>query len=277
VRRLGVLAYSPADDPHDPAELSLVAELRGAAERGELVPRYQPKVDLARNVVTGFEALTYWEHPVRGLLTPGAFVPVAERTGAIRHLTRAVFDLAVRQLREWQKHDASLTVAVNLSAVDLLDLELADHLDFVLREHGVDAHNLCLEITESTIMGDVDRTHAVLDRLAESGFRLSIDDFGTGYSSLAYLKNLPVHEVKIDRSLVDGIAASPQDRTIVRATVEMAHSLGLTVVAEGIETREQQALLVGLGCDYAQGFLYARPLPAAEAEASLAGRGRAAA
>jgi diguanylate cyclase (GGDEF)-like protein len=277
VRRLGVLAYSPADDPHDPAELGLVAELRGAAERGELVPRYQPKVDLARNVVTGFEALTYWEHPVHGLLSPGAFVPVAERTGAIRYLTRAVFDLAVRQLRDWQKHDGNLTIAVNLSAVDLLDLELADNLGAVLRLHGVDARNLCLEITESTIMGDVDRTHAVLDRLAGSGFRLSIDDFGTGYSSLAYLKNLPVHEVKIDRALVAGIVGSPQDRTIVRATVEMAHSLGLEVVAEGVETSSQESLLRSFHCDHAQGFLYSRPIPAEEVEATLADWVRAAA
>jgi diguanylate cyclase len=276
-RRVGVLSYSPEVDPHDPEELSLVAELREAATRGELVPRYQPKVDLARDVVAGFEALTYWEHPVRGLLTPGAFVPVAERTGAIRYLSRAIFELAVRQLRAWRELDPNLTIAVNLSAVDLLDLELADHLEAVLREHGVEARSVCLEITESTVMGDVDRTQSVLERLATSGFRLSIDDFGTGYSSLAYLKNLPVLEVKIDRSLVSGVTASPQDRTIVRATIEMAHSLGLTVVAEGIETAEQRTLLRTLGCDYAQGFLFARPLPASEAEAFFAGAGRAAA
>jgi len=141
----------------------------------------------------------------------------------------------------------------------------------------VDAQSICLEITESSIMADPERTHSVLERLAAIGFRLSIDDFGTGHSSLAYLKNLPVHEVKIDRSFISGMAASPQDRMIVRATVDLAHSLGLTVVAEGVETREVQALLRGFGCDTAQGFLYARPLPAAEIEAALASWGRVAA
>ncbi len=276
-RRVGVFSYSPAIDPHDPDELSLVAELREASSRDELVPHYQPKIDLARDEITGFEALTYWEHPIRGLLTPGAFVPVAERTGAIRFLSRPVFEAAVRHLRVWRERHGNLEVAVNLSAIDLLDLELPDHLDAILARHSVDARNVCLEITESAIMSDVDRSRSVLDRLAASGFRLSVDDFGTGYSSLAYLKNLPVHEVKIDRSLVSGIASSPQDRTIVRAAIEMAHSLGLTVVAEGVETGEQETLLRGLGCDYAQGYLYARPLPVSEIEGLLASRRRAAA
>ncbi len=275
--RVGVLAYSPEVDPHDPDELRLVAELRGAAERGELVPHYQPKIDLAANVVAGFETLTYWQHPERGLLGPGVFVPVAERTGAIRHLTRDVFELAVAQLRTWRDRGGMLPLAVNLSAVDLLDLKLVDSLTAVLDEYGVEARYVCLEITESTVMGDTERAHTVLDGLAASGFRLSIDDFGTGHSSLAYLKHLPVHEVKIDRSLVTGIAASSPDRTIVRSTIEMAHSLGLAVVAEGVETHEEQALLRSLGCDYAQGYLYARPVPAAELEAALSGSGLAAA
>ncbi len=276
-KRVGVLTYSPEVDPHDPDELRLVAELRGAAARGELVPHYQPKIDLAGNVVAGFETLTYWQHPERGLLSPGAFVPVAERTGAIRHLTRDVFQLAVAQLREWRKRGEVLPLAVNLSPVDLLDLQLADSLAAVLAEHGVEARDVCLEITESTVMGDVERAHSVLDGLAANGFRLSVDDFGTGHSSLAYLKNLPVHEVKIDRALISGIAASAPDRTIVSSTIEMAHSLGLAVVAEGVETAEQHALLRSLGCDYAQGYLYARPLPAGELEESLSRTGLAAA
>ena len=276
-RRIGVLSYRPEIDPHDPDELGLVAELRGAASRGELVPHYQPKIDLAGNVIAGFETLTYWQHPVRGLLSPGAFVPVAERMGAIRHLTRDVFQLAVAQLCYWRDRGEALPLAVNLSPIDLLDLQLPDDLAAVLGERGIEPRLVCLEITETTVMADVDRAHSVLDGLAASGFRLSIDDFGTGYSSLAYLKNLPVHEVKIDRALVSGIAASDPDRTIVRSTIEMAHSLGLAVVAEGVETVEQQALLRSLGCDYAQGYLYARPLPAAELEASLAATGLAAA
>ena len=276
-RRVGVLEYSPGVDPYDPEELSLVAELRDAAARGELVPHYQPKIDLVGDFVVGFETLTYWQHPVRGLLSPGVFVPVAERTGVIRKLTRDVFELAVAQLVEWRDRGEVMPLAVNLSAVDLLDLQLADSLAAVLAERGVEARHVCLEITESTVMADVERAHSVLDGLAASGFRLSIDDFGTGHSSLAYLKNLPVHEVKIDRALVSGIAASAPDRTIVSSTIEMAHSLGLSVVAEGVETLEQQALLRSLGCDYAQGYLYARPLPASELEASLSRTGLAAA
>jgi diguanylate cyclase (GGDEF)-like protein len=276
-RRIGILSYRPEIDPHDPEELSLVAELRGAAARGELLPHYQPKIDLAGDVIAGFETLTYWQHPVRGLLSPGAFIPVAERMGAIRHLTRDVFELAVAQLCEWRDRGEAMPLAVNLSPIDLLDLQLADDLTAVLAESGIETRLVCLEITETTVMADVDRAHSVLDGLAESGFRLSIDDFGTGYSSLAYLKNLPVHEVKIDRALVSGIAASDPDRTIVSSTIEMAHSLGLSVVAEGVETPEQQALLRTLGCDYAQGYLYARPLPARELEASLARSGLAAA
>lgn len=270
-RHIGVLSYTPEVDPHDPDELSLVAELRGAASRGELVPHYQPKVDLAGNFLAGFETLTYWQHPVRGLLSPGAFIPVAERMGAIRHLTRDVFELAVNQLCVWRDRGEAMPLAVNLSAIDLLDLQLADSLVAVLDERGIEARLVCLEITETTVMGDVDRAYSVLEGLAASGFRLSIDDFGTGHSSLAYLKNLPVHEVKIDRALISGIATSAPDRTIVRSTIEMAHSLGLAVVAEGVETREQEAHLRTFGCDYAQGYLYARPLPAEALEAALTG------
>jgi EAL domain-containing protein (putative c-di-GMP-specific phosphodiesterase class I) len=254
-----------------------VAELRDAARRGELVPHFQPKIELASGYIVGFELLTYWQHPTRGLLPPGAFIPVAERTGAIRHLSRAVFELALRQFKDWEHFEADLSLSVNLTAIDLLDLELPDQLAELAQTHGVDPRNLCLEITESTIMADVDRARSVLDRLVAIGFRLSVDDFGTGYSSLAYLKNLPMHEIKIDRSLVSGIATNAQDRTIVRATVEMAHSLGLQVVAEGVETTAQETLLRALRCDQAQGFLYARAQPAEKIEAALSSWGRAAA
>jgi diguanylate cyclase (GGDEF)-like protein len=267
---VGVVSYSPAVDPHDPQQLRLAAELREAVSRGELVPHYQPKIELTTGLTSGFEVLTYWQHPTRGLLPPGAFVPIAERTGAIRYLSRAVFGSAVRQLADWRRFDAEIAVAVNLTAVDLLDLELPGQLAALAGEHGVDARDVCLEITESTIMADPERACSVLDRLAAVGFKLSVDDFGTGHSSLAYLKNLPVDEVKIDRAFVSGMTTSPEDRMIVRATIELAHSLGLVVVAEGVETMDEQALLRGYGCDYAQGFLYSRPVPAAEVEAALA-------
>ena len=268
--RVGVLSYSPAVDPHDPEQLVLLGELRDAASRGELVPHFQPKVELSSRKIVGFELLTYWQHPARGLLPPGAFIPLAERTGAIRHLSRAVLELALKQLTEWRDLRDDLAVSVNLTAIDLLDLELPDQLEELSNRYGVAPPSLCLEITETTIMADLDRGRSVLDRLAAIGFQLSVDDFGTGYSSLSYLKNLPAHEVKIDRSLVSGIATNTQDRTIVRATIEMAHSLGLRVVAEGVETSAQESLLRNLDCDQAQGFLYARALPASEIDVAVA-------
>jgi diguanylate cyclase (GGDEF)-like protein len=260
--KVGVLDYSPAIDPHDPEQLGLVAELREAADRDEFLLHYQPKIDLVTGVVIGFEALVYWQHPTRGLLPPMAFVPVAERTGAIRHLSRAVLRGAIRQIREWQSIDPDLTVAVNLTAIDLLDLELPQQLEDLLHEHEVDPHHLCIEITESTVMADPQRAGATLERIVSTGVRVSIDDFGTGHSSLAYLKNLPVHEVKIDRSFIAPLTVSPHDRLIVHAMIELAHNLGLQVVAEGVETDAIDAALRQLDCDQAQGFLYARPQPA---------------
>jgi diguanylate cyclase (GGDEF)-like protein len=267
--RVGSLAYSPAVDPHDPEQLGLVAALRDAARNGQVRLHYQPKVDLASGAIVGFEVLAYWQHPTRGLLPPGAFVPMAERTGAIRHISRAVLTGAVEQLREWQTVDPDLTVAVNLTAIDLLDVQLARRLQSLLRSHGVEPRRLCLELTESTVMADPERAQAVLERIAATGIRISIDDFGTGHSSLAYLKSLPAHELKIDKSFVSGLMVSRQDRMIVHATIHLAQSLGLQVVAEGVETQEVHNTLRSLGCDRAQGYLYGRPLPADEAESLI--------
>ena len=260
--RVGTLAYSPAVDPHDPEQLKLVADLRKADERDELALRYQSKVDLLTSNTVGFEVLTYWQHPTRGLLPPGAFIPVAERTGSIRHLSKAVLGRSVAQLAKWKEMGLDVTVAVNLTPVDLLDLDLPQELEDLLRERGVDPQCLCIEITESSVMGDPERAKAVLDHIVATGIRVAIDDFGTGHSSLAYLKDLPVHEVKIDRSFISGMAASPHDRLIVQATIQLAHSLGFQVVAEGVETAEVRNALREMGCDYAQGFFYARPEPA---------------
>jgi diguanylate cyclase (GGDEF)-like protein len=257
--RVGVLAYSPAVDPHDPERLKLATALRKAAEEGQLRVHYQPKIDLASRSLAGFEALAYWSHPTRGLLPPGAFIPVAERNGTIRHVTGAVLRAAAEQLREWS--DTELTIAVNLTAIDLLDTELADRLQQLLDEVGADPGRLCVELTESTVMADPERALAILSRIAGAGVRVSIDDFGTGHSSLAYLKDLPVHEVKIDRSFVSGMALSRNNRMIVKATIQLVHSLGLQVVAEGVEDGQVDSELRGLGCDYAQGYLYGRPQP----------------
>ncbi len=267
---VGVLAYSPALDPCDAAQLSLAAELRGLAERGELCPHYQPKIDLATGSIVGYEALAYWQHPRLGLLSPGAFVPLAEQTGGIRYLSRSMLAAAVRQLREWDRIRPGLTIAVNLSAVDLLDVALPDEVEALLGEAGLDPRRLCVELTESAIMADPEQATSTLDRLVAQGARVSIDDFGTGHSSLAYLRHLPVSELKVDRSFVDGIARAPQDRVIVEAAIQLGHSFDLTVVAEGVESAQIGNLLRALGCDQAQGYLYGRPQPAEATTALLA-------
>ena len=257
--RRGVLGYSPAVDPHDPEQLKLAAAVRTASERGEVRPHYQPKITLATNTIAGFEALAYWHHPTRGLLPPGAFIPVAERTGAIRHVTRAVLEHALDELGRWPCSD--LTVAVNLTAIDLLDAEFPEYLAAALTSsHDIAPGRLWLELTETTVMADPERAQEVLERIVATGVRISIDDFGTGHSALAYLKDLPVGEVKIDRSFVSDMALSHSSRMIVKATVQLAQSLGLQVVAEGVEDAETHSALRRLGCDYAQGYLYGKPL-----------------
>jgi len=275
--RVATLAYSPAVDPHDPEQLGLVAALRVAAQNDELRLQYQPKVDLKTGAVVGFETLAYWQHPTRGLLPPGAFVPMAERTGAIRHISRAVLTGAIKQLAKWETLDSEFTLAVNLTAIDLLDIQLPRRLEALLRRQGVDPGRLCIELTESTVMADPERAQSVLERIASTGVRISIDDFGTGHSSLTYLKSLPAHELKIDMSFVSGMTVSRQDRMIVLATIHLAQSLGLRVVAEGVETHEVHNALRALGCDYAQGYLYGRPQPAEEAAALLSNGTREAA
>ena len=273
--RSGVLGYSPAVDPHDPEQLKLTAALREAADEGQIRLHYQPKIDLATNAIAGFEALAYWEHPTRGLLPPGAFIPIAERTGAVRHVTRAVLRAAVEQLRDWS--ETELTIAMNLTAIDLLDADLFGRITGLLEEHGVAPGRLCVELTESTVMADPERAQAILAAIADAGVRVSIDDFGTGHSSLAYLKDLPVQEVKIDRSFIADMSVSRNNRMIAKATIQLVHSLGLQVVAEGVEDANVHSELRGLGCDYAQGYLYGKPQPLEAVEALLAGGVREAA
>lgn len=266
--RSGVLGYSPAVDPHDPEQLKLTAALRTAAEEGQIRLYYQPKIDLATGAIAGFEGLSYWDHPTRGVLPPGAFIPVAERTGAIRHVTRAVLQAAVEQLRDWSGSD--LTIAVNLTAIDLLDADLSERLTKLLTDHGVSPNRLCIELTESTVMADPERARSILDDIAKAGIHISIDDFGTGHSSLAYLKDLPVDEVKIDRSFIADMSVSRNSRMIAKATIQLVHSLGLRVVAEGVEDAAVHSELRGLGCDYAQGYYYGRPQSLESVEQLLA-------
>ena len=256
----GPLRYDPAYDSASTQTLSLLTELRRAVDQGELRLYLQPKVHLADGVTHAAEALVRWEHPQRGLVPPMEFIPFAEQTGYIRQLTLWMFDEAARLLAT--PTAAGLRISVNLSTRDLLDLELSTRLARMLQAHGVSASSFCLEITESAIMDDPQRAEAMLNRLSEQGFKLSIDDFGTGYSSLAYLKRLPVDELKIDKSFVMGMETDPDDAIIVRSTIDLAHNLGLSVVAEGVETAAILERLRALGCDEVQGYHISRPMPA---------------
>ncbi len=254
--------YDPEHDHYSPARLTLVADLRRALQKRELTLYYQPKASVEDGGVRTVEALVRWQHPERGLLPPADFIPLAEHTGLIRPLTLYVLEAALRQCRAWQDEGLALGVAVNLSGRDLLDLNLPDEVAALLAESGVPADKLELEITESTILTDPLRARAVLTRLSELGVSLAIDDFGSGYSSLGYLKRLPVDVLKIDKSFVMQMTTDENDAVIVRSTIDLGHNLGLTVVAEGVESEQVLDELARLGCDVAQGYHLSRPLPA---------------
>jgi diguanylate cyclase (GGDEF)-like protein len=266
----GVAVYDPADDEHSPQRLRLLADLADALDAGDLVLHYQPKCRLDGTTV-GVEALVRWAHPERGLLAPVEFVPDAERTGLIHRLTDVVLAAALTQARAWLDCGTPTQVAVNVSTRTLLDPGFAERVLAALSTRRVPADLLMIEITETTIMEDPERARTVLTALADAGVALSIDDFGTGYSSLAYLKSLPVHELKIDRSFVAAMTRSAADRVIVESTVALGRRLGLDVVAEGVEDDETRAALDEIGCPLAQGFHFARPVPA---EALRLGRDR---
>jgi diguanylate cyclase (GGDEF)-like protein len=273
---IAVVAYAPELDSYSPARLSLLADLRQAVEQPELqaqiVLYYQPQADLVDGQITGVEALVRWQHPKLGLISPDDFIPLAEHTGIIRPLTWRILRSALEQNREWAKAGMALRVSVNISARCLLDANFSDKVGDMLTETGVPAERLELELTESVIMSDPDRALGILKDLAARGIRLSIDDFGTGYSSMAYLKQLPVHEIKIDRSFVTNMDTDMTDDAIVRSSLELARNLDLTVVAEGVETPEVWRRLSDLGCETAQGYLLTRPLPAVDFTAWMAER-----
>ncbi len=260
----GHAIYDVEDDQHSPARLALVGELRRAIERNELSLFFQPKVDYRACRVKSVEALVRWDHPKHGLLAPDRFIPLAEQTGLIRPLARWVLEAALRESRRWYMAGQDISVAVNLSMRNLHDPEIAETIRELLGKLGVPPIRLMIEITESSLMADAARAMDVLTRVRNMGVGISIDDFGTGYSSLAYLKRLPVDELKIDRSFVSHMASDENDLVIVRSTIGLAHDLGLTVVAEGIEDLDTWALLEQLGCDVAQGYLVSHPLPADE-------------
>jgi diguanylate cyclase len=258
----GFVLFDPKLDQHSPRRLALLGELRRAIEHQQLVLHYQPKVDAHTRRVLGVEALVRWQHPTHGLIPPDEFIPLAERTGLITPLTHHVLDAALRQCRAWQQAGHELTVAVNISTRRLLDLALPDEVAGLIAACQVPARLLVLEITESTIMTDPTRALEVLGRLNEMGVQLAIDDFGIGYSSMAYLKSLPVHELKVDRSFVAQMTSNTSDAVIVRSTVDLGRNLGLRVVAEGVEDQTTWHELDALGCDAIQGYHVSRPVPA---------------
>jgi diguanylate cyclase (GGDEF)-like protein len=253
--------YSRKDDHYSPDRLALVGELRRALANSELVVHYQPRVELASGDVRTVEALVRWEHPERGLLSPGEFLPLAEHTGLIRPLTRYVLNASLADCSGWVGEGLRPGVSMNLSARDLLDADLPAEVEALLARHGVDPTLLELEITENTILTDPERSRAVLERLRGLGVKLSIDDFGTGFSSLGQLRRLPVDVLKIDKSFVFNMDNDENDDVIVRSMIELGHNLGLRVVAEGVETQETWNRLAELACDTAQGFFISRPLP----------------
>jgi len=255
----GVEVYSTEHYQYSVDRLELIADLRGAIRDGQLVLHFQPKANLSTGRVVGVEALVRWEHPRRGVLYPDEFLPSAEGTGLMKPLTQHVLECALAQCRAWHDLGMDLTVAVNLSTRNLLDLDLPDRIACLLEASGVSPAKLELEITESMIMTDPPRAKAVIARLRGLGVGLAIDDFGTGYSSLQWLTELPVTSLKVDKSFVLGMEESVRNSVIVRSTVQLGQNLGLNVVAEGVESQDAWDKLSALGCDEAQGYYLSRP------------------
>jgi EAL domain-containing protein (putative c-di-GMP-specific phosphodiesterase class I) len=258
----GMAVYESCHDQFRTEHLSLLSDLRRAVAEDELVLHFQPKLDLRRNQIVGVEALVRWQHPERGLLPPSEFLPFAEQTGTITHLTSWVAENTLRQCGEWRAAGLSLHVSLNVSSRDLLERDLPDRLGAAARQHGVPPACVVIEVTESALMEDPQRAQQTLLELKQQRFRIAIDDYGTGYSSLAYLQRLHCDELKLDRSFVMDVAIRAKDAAIVRSTVDLGHSLGLTVVAEGVESEAVIQKLRELGCDIAQGFEISRPIPA---------------
>jgi len=251
--------YRAERDHYSPERLELAGRLRRAISDGELVLHYQPQVDLVTGRPVGVEALLRWNHPERGLIPPDEFIPVAERTELIRPLTAFVFSAAITQAAVWHRAGRALRVSVNLSARNLAEDDLVDSIAQLLRAHALPPPMLVVELTETTVMASPARAAEIMSRLRAIGVRISIDDFGTGHSSLAYLTKLPTDELKIDRSFVQRMSADPTAATVVRAIVDLAHSLRLDIVAEGVETAEHADTLREIGCATAQGYYYSRP------------------
>ena len=258
--RLGFAFYDQLHDKHNLSQLTLISDLRKAIDHGELALHYQPKFDMQNQCICGLEALVRWQHPERGFMPPDNFIPLAEQTGLIKPLTLWVLNQAVNDCKVWHKEDRKLNIAVNLSMRNLSDLTVVDRVNEVLDINGLKPHWLCLEFNENAVMADSRRALTILNALHKNGVQLSIDNFGTGYSSLAYLKQLPVSEIKVDRSFVMDMKEDNNDAIIVRSTIDLAHNLGLKIVAVGVENAETWDRLKEQGCDMAQGNYMCRAL-----------------
>jgi diguanylate cyclase (GGDEF)-like protein len=262
--RSGGRVYQPEHDRNTPHRLAMIGELDQAINRRDLLVVFQPKLDPVSGLITGAEALARWHHPEQGYIPPDQFIPLAEHSGLIRPLTLHVLEVALRRCAGWRRAGHDLHVAVNLSPNSLLDVNLPDVVARLLGQSGIPAGSLTLEITETSIMADPTGSVRTLEQLNALGVKLAIDDFGTGYSSLGRLRELPIHEVKIDKSFVQRIAVDHRDRAVVRSAVQLGHALDLEVVAEGVEDSETYAHLTREGCNVVQGYYVSRPLPADE-------------
>jgi predicted signal transduction protein with EAL and GGDEF domain len=267
-----VALYEEAYDHHSPAKLALTADLRAAVNNEEIVVWYQPILDLRTGEISAVEALVRWQHPDLGLLMPGSFIDMAEHTNLIKPLTRRVLEQALGQVAKWNERGLHMKVAVNASARVLVERDFSSQVVAALEKAGVSPTQLKLEVTESALMADPFMARAVLRELDRLGVEISIDDFGTGYSSLAYLADLPVSEVKIDRSFVSRMTGDSREAIIVSSTINLARHLGLRAVAEGVEELSLLDRLRELKCDSAQGFGISRPMSAADATPWLEAR-----
>jgi EAL domain-containing protein (putative c-di-GMP-specific phosphodiesterase class I) len=265
----GIVAWDDQYERHGVERLSLMSDLRTAVDTDQLALVYQPKTSLGETPELHAEVLVRWNHPTRGLVPPADFIPFAEQTGYIRVITQWVIRRAIAQCAVWRGQGVAMNLAINLSARDVVDAELPERLQAVLDAEKACASWFTFEITESAILDDPGHAARNLERLHALGCRLAIDDYGTGYSSLAYLRRLPVQEIKIDKSFVTALARDASDEIIVRSTVELGHNMGLVVVAEGVEDEATFARLRALDCDMAQGYWISRPLGLVDFEAWL--------
>ena len=256
------VVFEPSMGKDSAEQIQLQSDLRTALAEQQICMHYQPKVDAKSGRVTAVEALMRWHHPVRGMIAPDVFIPLAERSGMIHALGQLAITQSCQQLNAWARQGLEMRVAINISVQQLRTSELADFLAQTMQANGLQPHQVLCEITESVAMEDTQTTQRALEQLRKLGVRLSIDDFGTGYSSLSYLRQLQVQQIKVDRSFIQDITASEAARAVVQAVIDLAHALGLRVIAEGVENAEQRDILLAMGCDGFQGFFFGRPMPA---------------